>query len=122
MIPIIYFNGEFGYVPNVLGKIVPIMHYCYDPFLLIISEILVIPRLFQISEHIEGAVVYLDAGATESFQFIGAYPLLLELGARAVCSLENMTVLDSVSSSFICCQTVFLCIMQSAKCFHSLRK
>ncbi|KAL5055093.1 hypothetical protein RYX36_035775 [Vicia faba] len=55
-----------------------------------------IDSIRQISEHIEGAVVYLDAGATESFQFIGAYPVLLELGARAVCSLENMTVLDAV--------------------------
>ncbi|GAV61036.1 Sec1 domain-containing protein [Cephalotus follicularis] len=50
----------------------------------------------QISEHIEGAIVYLDAGCTESFQFIGAFPLLLDLGVRAVCSLENMSSLDSV--------------------------
>jgi hypothetical protein len=65
---------------------------------------------FQISEHIEGGIVYLDAGVTESFQFIGAYPVLLELGARAVCSLENMSVLDAVSSRFLCSQVVFLCI------------
>ncbi|XP_057467029.1 sec1 family domain-containing protein MIP3 [Actinidia eriantha] len=50
----------------------------------------------QISEHIEGAIVYLDAGCTESFQFLGAYPLLLELGAHAICSLENMSSLDMV--------------------------
>ncbi|KAJ1415751.1 Sec1-like, domain 2 [Sesbania bispinosa] len=50
----------------------------------------------QISEHIEGAIVYLDAGSTESFQFIGAYPVLLDLGARAICSLENMCELDVV--------------------------
>ncbi|CAL5212860.1 unnamed protein product [Lathyrus oleraceus] len=55
-----------------------------------------IDSIRQISEHIEGAVVYLDAGATESFQFIGAYPVLLELGAWAVCSLENTSVLDAV--------------------------
>ncbi|XP_027345976.1 sec1 family domain-containing protein MIP3 isoform X2 [Abrus precatorius] len=53
-------------------------------------------RLFQISEDIEGAIVYLDAGSTESFQFIGAYPVLLDLGARAICSLENMCALDVV--------------------------
>ncbi|KAH1247844.1 Sec1 family domain-containing protein MIP3 [Glycine max] len=50
----------------------------------------------QISEHIQDAIVYLDAGSTESFQFIGAYPVLLELGARAICSLENMCALDVV--------------------------
>ncbi|RDX91625.1 Sec1 family domain-containing protein MIP3, partial [Mucuna pruriens] len=49
-----------------------------------------------ISEHIQGAIVYLDAGSTESFQFIGAYPVLLDLGARAICSLENMCALDVV--------------------------
>lgn len=58
---------------------------------------------FQISEDIEGSIVYLDAGSTESFQFIGAYPVLLDLGARAICSLENMSALDAVSSSFTCC-------------------
>ncbi|CAJ2645790.1 unnamed protein product [Trifolium pratense] len=55
-----------------------------------------IDSIRQISEHIEGGIVYLDAGVTESFQFIGAYSVLLELGARAVCSLENMSVLDTV--------------------------
>ncbi|CAL5403823.1 unnamed protein product [Camellia sinensis] len=53
----------------------------------------------QISEHIESATVYLDAGCTESFEFLGAYPLLLELGAHAVCSLENMSSLDMVSKT-----------------------
>ncbi|KAA8524230.1 hypothetical protein F0562_010653 [Nyssa sinensis] len=50
----------------------------------------------QISAHIDGAIVYLDAGCTESFQFIGALPLLLELGVCAVCSLENMSSFDMV--------------------------
>ncbi|GAB4824875.1 Sec1 domain-containing protein mip3 [Ancistrocladus abbreviatus] len=50
----------------------------------------------QIAEHIEGAIVYLDAGCTESFQFLGAFPLLLEHGVRAICSLENMCPLDTV--------------------------
>lgn len=49
----------------------------------------------QISEHIEGAILYIDAGCTESFQFMGAFPLLLDLGVRAVCSLENMCALDA---------------------------
>ncbi|KAL7087056.1 hypothetical protein ACP275_13G041600 [Erythranthe tilingii] len=48
----------------------------------------------QISENIKDAIVYLDAGSSESFQFVGAFPLFLELGARAVCSLENMSALD----------------------------
>ncbi|KAJ9686119.1 hypothetical protein PVL29_015148 [Vitis rotundifolia] len=50
----------------------------------------------QISDHIEGATLYLDGGCTESFQFLGAFPLLLQLGVRAVCSLENMSPLDTV--------------------------
>ncbi|CAB4273146.1 unnamed protein product [Prunus armeniaca] len=50
----------------------------------------------QISEHIEGSVLYLDAGSTQSFQFMGAFPLLLNHGVRAVCSLENMCSLDTV--------------------------
>ncbi|KAK7405053.1 hypothetical protein VNO78_06220 [Psophocarpus tetragonolobus] len=55
-----------------------------------------IDSIRQISEHIEDAIVYLDAGSTESFQFSGAYPVLLEIGARAVCSLENMSAFDTV--------------------------
>ncbi|KAL2496954.1 Sec1 family domain-containing protein MIP3 [Forsythia ovata] len=50
----------------------------------------------QISDDIKDAIVYLDAGSTESFQFIGAFPLFMQLGARAVCSLENMSTLDRV--------------------------
>ncbi|KAM7492161.1 hypothetical protein LguiA_035082 [Lonicera macranthoides] len=51
----------------------------------------------QISEEIKGAIVYLDVGCTESFQFLGAFPLLLELGVRSVCSLENLSPLDVVA-------------------------
>ncbi|MED6221578.1 Sec1 domain-containing protein mip3 [Stylosanthes scabra] len=51
----------------------------------------------QISEHVEDAIVYLDAGTTESFQFIEAYPILLDLGAQAICCLESMSVLDAVA-------------------------
>lgn len=52
--------------------------------------------IHQISEHVEGATLYLDAGSTESFQFIGAFPVLLDLGVRAVCSLENTCSLNGV--------------------------
>lgn len=48
----------------------------------------------QVSEQLHEAVVYLDAGCTESFQYLGAFSLLLEHGARAVCCLENMSPLD----------------------------
>lgn len=57
---------------------------------------------FQISENIKDAIVYLDAGSSESFQFLGAFPLFLELGARAVCSLENVSPIDEVP-----CVTLF---------------
>ncbi|KAL8461099.1 hypothetical protein ACS0TY_032540 [Phlomoides rotata] len=50
----------------------------------------------QISENIKDAIVYLDAGSSESFQFIGAFPLFLELGARGVCSLEDVSAVDEV--------------------------
>jgi hypothetical protein len=45
---------------------------------------------------IADSIVYIDAGTLEAFQFIGGFPLLLELGARAVCSLENASPLDAV--------------------------
>ncbi|XWS30046.1 hypothetical protein CRYUN_Cryun24cG0084400 [Craigia yunnanensis] len=51
----------------------------------------------QISEHIEGAIIYIDAGCTESFQIMGAFPMLLDLGVRTVCSLEDMCSLDAVA-------------------------
>ncbi|KAG2639863.1 hypothetical protein PVAP13_2KG048500 [Panicum virgatum] len=51
----------------------------------------------QIGDEIADAIVYVDAGTLEAFQFIGAFPLLLELGARAVCSLENASPLDAVA-------------------------
>lgn len=53
--------------------------------------------IHQLSQDIEGAVVYLDAGCTESFQFLGAFTVLLELGVRAVCGLESMDALDVVA-------------------------
>ncbi|XP_037429713.1 sec1 family domain-containing protein MIP3-like [Triticum dicoccoides] len=51
----------------------------------------------QIGDEIADALVYLDAGTLEAFQFIGAFPLLLELGARAVCSLESTSPLDAAA-------------------------
>lgn len=60
------------------------------------SSFLRIFGVVQVSDDIRNAIVYLDAGCTESFQFLGAFPLLLEIGARAVCSLENTSPLDQV--------------------------
>ncbi|KAL1191099.1 Sec1 family domain-containing protein MIP3 [Cardamine amara subsp. amara] len=65
----------------------------------------------QIEEDVKDAIVYIDAGCTESFQFAGAFPLFLELGARAVCSLENMTSLDAVAdwnSKFDCAKRIVI--------------
>ncbi|KAK1424108.1 hypothetical protein QVD17_19421 [Tagetes erecta] len=49
----------------------------------------------EISEELKDAIVYLDAGCTESFKFLGAFAILLEMGVLAVCSLESMSSLDS---------------------------
>lgn len=49
----------------------------------------------EISEELKGAVIYLDAGCTESFKFLGAFPILLEIGVLAVCSLESMSSVDT---------------------------
>ncbi|XP_073009516.1 sec1 family domain-containing protein MIP3 [Typha latifolia] len=51
----------------------------------------------QVSDWISEAILYLDDGCLETFQFIGAFPLLLELGVRAVCNLENMSPLDATA-------------------------
>ncbi|CAN6320232.1 unnamed protein product [Urochloa humidicola] len=51
----------------------------------------------QIRDEIADTIVYIDAGTLEAFQFIGAFSLLFELGARAVCSLENASPLDAVA-------------------------
>ncbi|RAL45273.1 hypothetical protein DM860_014683 [Cuscuta australis] len=51
----------------------------------------------QISDDIKGAIIYLDAGSTESFQLLGAFSLLYELGAYAICSLEKTSPLDKVA-------------------------
>lgn len=52
--------------------------------------------IYQISDQLEDAILYLDAGCSEAFQFLGAFPVLLDLGVRTVCSLESMSSLDIV--------------------------
>ncbi|CAA7398274.1 unnamed protein product [Spirodela intermedia] len=52
----------------------------------------------QLSDDVVDAVIYLDGGCLEAFQFIGAFSLLLELKVRAVCSLESMSPLDTVAN------------------------
>ncbi|XP_078445159.1 vesicle docking protein isoform X2 [Wolffia australiana] len=52
----------------------------------------------QVAEDLADGVVYLDAGCLEAFQLVGAFPLILDIGARAVCSLENMSSLDVVAN------------------------
>ncbi|KAK9143479.1 hypothetical protein Syun_012879 [Stephania yunnanensis] len=53
-------------------------------------------QYLNISEHLADSILYLDAGCTEAFQYLGAFPLLLELGVRSVCSLESNCPLDKV--------------------------
>lgn len=50
----------------------------------------------QVAEDAEDGILYMDAGAGEAFHFNGGLPSLLELGARAICSLENASPLDAV--------------------------
>ncbi|KAL8228322.1 hypothetical protein R6Q57_015906 [Mikania cordata] len=50
----------------------------------------------EISEELKDAIVYLDAGCTESFKFLGAFPILLKMGVLAVCSLESTSSPNSV--------------------------
>nr|GEX11754.1 sec1 family domain-containing protein MIP3 isoform X1 [Tanacetum cinerariifolium] len=47
----------------------------------------------QISEQLKGALVYLDAGCVESFKFVGAFPLLFQMGVVAVSTLETFSSL-----------------------------
>lgn len=48
----------------------------------------------------EGALLYVDEGAGEALHYIGGLPFVLQLGVRAVCSLENASALDAVSCNF----------------------
>lgn len=66
---------------------------------------------FQISDQLADSILYLDAGCLEAFHFIGAFPVLLELGVHAVCSLENASPLDMVmlnSHYYSVCSLMFL--------------
>lgn len=56
----------------------------------------VLDSIRQNADDIREAIVYLDAGCSESFQMVGAFSLLLELGARAVCNLEKVSPFDQV--------------------------
>lgn len=47
----------------------------------------------------EDGILYMDAGAGEAFQFNGGLPSLLDLGARAICSLEQASPFDGVGLS-----------------------
>ncbi|KAG6552592.1 hypothetical protein Mapa_005792 [Marchantia paleacea] len=51
-----------------------------------------------VGEDVEDGILYMDAGAGEAFHFNGGLPSLLELGARAICSLENASPLDAAVS------------------------
>lgn len=66
-------------------SVIDVIKSCYD-------------SIEQTKEYIDDAIVYLDAGCTESFQFTGAYPILVEHGVRAVCSLENLSPIDVVGN------------------------
>lgn len=68
------------------------------------------PFVAQISEDLEGSILYLDAGCVESFKFLGAFPLLLELGVHAIYSLEEMSSLDAVSMFFYHDQPAVGCV------------
>ncbi|WOL11174.1 sec1 family domain-containing protein MIP3 isoform X1 [Canna indica] len=57
-----------------------------------------IDSIRQIKEHLADSILYIDAGCLEAFQFIGAFPVLLELGVHVVCSLENASPLDAFVS------------------------
>ncbi|KAI4319742.1 hypothetical protein MLD38_033306 [Melastoma candidum] len=50
----------------------------------------------RVGELLKDSVLYLDSGCAECFQYIGAFPLLLDHGVRAVCSLEDLAPLGTV--------------------------
>jgi hypothetical protein len=60
-----------------------------------------IPQIFlvfflQVADEVEGGILYVDSGAGEALHFMGGLPFILQLGVRAVCSLENASPLDAV--------------------------
>ncbi|CAM6014712.1 unnamed protein product [Sphagnum balticum] len=50
----------------------------------------------KVADEVEGGILYVDSGAGEALHFIGGLPFILQLGVRAVCSLENASPLDAV--------------------------
>lgn len=54
----------------------------------------------QVADEVEGALLYVDEGAGEALHYIGGLPFVLQLGVRAVCSLENASALDAVNCNF----------------------
>jgi hypothetical protein len=55
-----------------------------------------------VADEVEGALLYVDEGAGEALHYIGGLPFVLQLGVRAVCSLENASALDAVNFRFLC--------------------
>ncbi|KAJ1696569.1 hypothetical protein LUZ63_005081 [Rhynchospora breviuscula] len=53
--------------------------------------------LREISDEISDAILYIDSGTREAFQFSGAFPLLLQLGVRSVCGLDDLSPLDAAA-------------------------
>ncbi|CAM6109519.1 unnamed protein product [Calypogeia fissa] len=54
--------------------------------------------LALVQEDVEDGILYMDAGAGEAFHFNGGLPSMLELGARAICSLEQASPFDAAVS------------------------
>lgn len=48
------------------------------------------------ADEVEGGLLYVDEGAGESLHYMGGLPFVLQLGIRAICSLENASPLDAV--------------------------
>jgi len=74
-----------------------------------------IPQIFlvfflQVADEVEGGILYVDSGAGEALHFMGGLPFILQLGVRAVCSLENASPLDAVRTlSLSLSPPLFLC-------------
>jgi hypothetical protein len=50
----------------------------------------------KVADEVEGGILYVDSGAGEALHFMGGLPFILQLGVRAVCSLEIASPLDAV--------------------------
>lgn len=64
----------------------------------------------KVADEVEGGILYVDSGAGEALHFMGGLPFILQLGVRAVCSLENASPLDAVRTlSLSLSPPFFLC-------------